>query len=255
MSGGNDRSLDKANKMKNILVILLLLTINRSVYADTFNVGGKDLNIPSPQGFSRVTEQMPIVYMFGQLRNSKDQTFDMLAIYIAESDIPAAMLGAFPSRYFMLKVYKELKDVLVTPTSFIKIKNIIKNNNKKASKNVTDLVMLDPHYDTNQYLAQSFFYKENNILIISTVIYVNVSGKILCLFCNDMNKNLEWTQNASKNWVSMIMDSNSQSLTRSSASHTSWNNVFEKGIVGGVAGGLIGLLCWLFSKLKRRKTS
>ena len=120
---------------------MLLLFFLGSVYADTFYVGGKKLKIPSPQGFTRVTPQMDAVYRLSQ--ELADPVNDQLAFYIQESEIPAAMSGEIPSleHYYILKVNKKLKGVVVGSKDFAELKNITKRQNRESLKSVETEVL------------------------------------------------------------------------------------------------------------------
>jgi hypothetical protein len=275
--------------MNNILSIILLLFLTGTVCADTFYVGGKELEIPPPQGFSRVTQQMDAVYRLSL--QMADPVNDQLAYYIAESDIPVAMSGEIPplERYYILKVNQKLKDRVVGSKDFAELKSITKRQNKEILKSVesqipgllektskgiskefdvnfalrlSQVVPLDSHYETDNTFSYSMYINygastersKEAFIISATATFVNIVGKILFLYCYGPQKDLEWTRDASKAWTSMVMASNSQPPSRSSGSLSmDWNKVFEKGIIGAIAGGLIALIFGVFSRLKKKK--
>jgi hypothetical protein len=275
--------------MNNILSIILLLFLTGTVCADTFYVGGKELEIPPPQGFSRVTQQMDAVYRLSL--QMADPVNDQLAYYIAESDIPVAMSGEIPplERYYILKVNQKLKDRVVGSKDFAELKSITKRQNKEILKSVesqipgllektskgiskefdvnfalrlSQVVPLDSHYETDNTFSYSMYINygastersKEAFIISATATFVNIAGKILFLYCYGPQKDLEWTRDASKAWTSMVMASNSQPPSRSSGSLSmDWNKVFEKGIIGAIAGGLIALIFGVFSRLKKKK--
>jgi hypothetical protein len=275
--------------MKNILCIIVLLIFTESVYADTFYVGGKQLDIPSPKDFSRVTEQMEAVYRLSL--QMADPMNDQLAYYIAESDIPVAMAGEMPplQRYFVLKVNKELKNTVVGSKEFAELASMAKRQNteilksveskipsvmKKTSKGISkefdvnfalqlsQMVPLDPHYETDNAFAYSMYVnygvsvegEKEDLIVSATATYVNVAGKILFLYCYGPQEDLEWTRNASKAWAGSVMASNSEPPARSSGGRgMDWNRVIEKGIVGAIIGGLMALIFGVFSRFKKKK--
>jgi hypothetical protein len=275
--------------MNNILSIILLLFLTGTVCADTFYVGGKELEIPPPQGFSRVTQQMDAVYRLSL--QMADPVNDQLAYYIAESDIPVAMSGEIPplERYYILKVNQKLKDRVVGSKDFAELKSITKRQNKEILKSVesqipgllektskgiskefdvnfalrlSQVVPLDSHYETDNTFSYSMYINygastersKEAFIISATATFVNIAGKILFLYCYGPQKDLEWTRDASKAWTSMVMASNSQPPSRSSGSLSmDWNKVFEKGSIGAIAGGLIALIFGVFSRLKKKK--
>lgn len=274
--------------MKNLISIIFLLISYSLAHADNFNIGGKELDIPSPQGFARVTEQMDAVYRVSL--QMSDPMNDQLAYYIAESDVPAAMAGEMPSleRYFILKVNKKIKDMVVGSKDFEKIKSLTKKENndllktlesktpglmESTSKGISkefdvdfalqlsQVVPLTPHHETDNSFAYSMYInygvavegEKEEFIVSATATYVNAAGKVLFLYCYGPQENLEWTRNASKEWAGLVLSSNSLPPSRSSGGQGfDWSKVFEKGIVGAITGGLIALIFGVFSRRKKK---
>ncbi len=275
--------------MKRTLTAILLILIAGSAYAEIFNVGGKDLVIPYPQGFSHVTQQMDAVYRMSlQMVDPKN---DQLAYYISDADIPTAMAGELPSldRTFLLKVNKQLKNMVVGSNDFAELKNMTRRQNKEIFESVksqipglmkgisegiskefdvdfalqiSQMIPLDPHYETDNALAYSMYINygvsaedtKEKLIVSATATFVNVSGKVLFLYCYGPQDALEWTRSASKLWAEKVMDSNTQPPARSSGGRgINWSKVLEKGIVGAVTGGLIALIFGILSIFKKRK--
>lgn len=275
--------------MKKISVAIFLLIFVGSAYAEIFKIGDKELVIPSPQGFSRVTKQMDAVYRLGlQMADSKN---DLLAYYISDTDIPTAMAGEIPSleRYFLLKVNKQLKNMVVGSKDFAELKDITTRQNKEIFESIksqipslmkgasdgvskefnidfameiSQMVPLDPHYETNNALAYSMYINygvsaegaKEELIVSATATFVNVSGKVLFLYCYAPQDEIEWTRTASKSWAEKVMDSNTQPPARSSGGRgMDWDKVIEKGIVGAITGGLIALIIGVLSIFKKRK--
>ena len=111
--------------MIKTLVVFWLVSITGLAYADVFNIEGKKINIPAPQGFSIVTQQMDAVYRMSIKIN--DPGNDQLAYYISDSEIQTAMEGKLPTleRYFILKVNKELKNMIIGTKEFEELKKKI----------------------------------------------------------------------------------------------------------------------------------
>ena len=275
--------------MKRTLVAIVLTFIAGFAYADSFNIGGKDVVIPSPQGFSFVTQEMDAVYRLNlQMADPKN---DQLAYYISDSDVPMAMNGELPplGRTFLLKVNKQLKDIVIGSKDFAELKNMTKRQNKEIFESlksklpglmkgasegiskefdvdfamqISQMIPLESHYEVDNALSYSMYInygvttegtKEESI-VSATATYVNVAGKVLFLYCYGPQGELEWTRNASKSWVDQIMNSNSKPPASSSGSRGwDWNKVIEKGIVGAVTGGLIALIIGALSIFKKRK--
>ncbi len=275
--------------MKKTLTAILLIFFTGSAYAETFNVGGNELVIPSPQGFSRITQQMDAVYRMSlQVADPKN---DQLAYYISNSDIPSAMAGELPSldRTFLLKVNKQLKNMVVGSKDFAELKSVTKRQNKEIFESVksqipglmkgtsegiskefdvnfalqiSQMIPLDPHYEVENALAYSMYINygisaegtKEELIVSATTTSVNVSGKVLFLYCYGPQDELEWTRIASKSWAEKVMVSNTQPPARSSGGRgMDWNKVFEKGIIGAITGGLIALIFGVLSIFKKRK--
>lgn len=277
--------------MKITFNILFLFFITCSVYADTFTVGDRELVVPSPQGFSCVTPQMDKVYRLSL--QVIDPMNDQLAYYISETDIPSAIEGELPplEYTFILKVNKKLKNIIVGSADFAELKRMTKNQNKEIYESIksempdyldkmnkgigqefdmdfalrlSKFVPLDPHYETDNALAYSMYINygvisegiQKSVIVSATCTFVNLSGKVLFLYCYGPRDQLEWTRNASRAWTERIIVDNVQPPKRSLGSRgINWYVVMEKSIVGAITGGLIALIIVGFSILKKRKKS
>lgn len=275
--------------MKTIISSIFILILAGLVNAATFSVGGKELEIPQPNDFSMVTPEMDAVYRLSQ--QMADPMNDQLAYYIAESDVPVALSGEIPSleRYYILKVNKKLKDMVIGSKDFAELKNITKRQNneifksletkmpgmmEKTSKKISEefdvdfalklsqMVPLDPHYETDKAFAYSMYINygatvegsKEDFIVSATATFVNVAGKILFLYCYGPQDELEWTRTASKSWAANVMDTNAQPPPSSPGRHgLDWDKVIEKGIVGAITGGLIALIFGVLSIFKKRK--
>jgi len=274
--------------MKCIFAPILIFTISISTYAETFNIEGTELLIPSPSGFTRVNKQMDAVYRLSlQMADPKN---DLLAYYISNSEIPTAMKGEIPplKRTFVLKVNKELKNIIVGSDDFNAFKNVTKRQNKetfeKIKSQISDLmkeqskgiskefdldialqisqmIPLDPHYEVDDALAYSMYANygisaegsEEELILAATSAFVNVSGKILFLYCYGSQDELEWTRSASKSWIEGIIESNTAPPANSPSNGINWSRALEKGIVGAVTGGLIALIIGALSYFKKKR--
>lgn len=274
--------------MKHILSIILLFFLTGSVYADTFYVGGTQLDIPSPQGFSRVTQQMDSAYRLSQ--HIAGPGTDLLAYYIPDSDVPAAMSDVLPSfeRYYLLKVNERLKDMVVGSKDFAELKTVATRQNEEIFKSVeskmpglmeksskgistefdvniafqmSQMIPLDPHYETDNSLAMSMYLHfdasvngaKEDVIRSATLTFVNVAGKILLLYCYAPQKDLEWTRDASKAWADVVMASNAQPPFRTSGSRgMDWSKVIASGVVAAIGGGVM-VLIFVFSKFNKKK--
>lgn len=270
-------------------LVLIFLTLSTSVFAESFDIGGKEITIPAPSGYVLVTKEMDAVHRLSM--QMADPMNDLLAYYISESDAPIAMEGNVPplERTFMLKVNKNLKGMLVSFRDFAELKDMTMRQNRevfesvksqmpglmdKVSKGiskefdmnfalqVSKMIPLDPHYEADNALSYSMYInyevsaegvKEESVMS-ATATFVNVSGKVLFLYCYGPQGDLEWTRNASRAWTEKVMASNAQPPARSyDGRGINWDKVIEKGIVGAITGGLIALIFIVFSIFKRKK--
>jgi len=259
------------------------------VIAETFSINGKEIIIPEPEGFVRVTADMPGVVKIVQ--QMSDPMNDTLAYYIMEADVPTALAGEIPSleRTFLLKVNKQLRNITVGQNDFSKLKGITKSQNQQIfedvraqipermkrmsqgmsqefnvdfAMNVSQMVPLEPHYEADNALAFSMYInygvsageEEMEEIISATSTFLNAAGTVLFLYGYAPKNQLEWTREASMKWADNVMTSNPQPPAKSpDTSRFDWNEVIEKGLVGAIIGGLFALLLGVFSRFKRKK--
>ena len=273
---------------RNIAIALLLLQHLSLFAADTFTINGRDITVPAPQGFVRITEEMTAMKIIVQ--QTEDPMNDTLAYYIMESDIPAAMAGEVPSleRTFVLKVNKELRNMTVGKNDFSQFKSTTKSQNQQifedvkaeipehmknmsqrmsqefdvdVAMNISQMVPLEPHYEAENALAYSMYINygvsagNENIeeIASATTTFVNASGAVLFLYGFAPKDELDWTRSASTSWAESVMASNSQPPAKSPGRGIEWNKVIEKGLVGAIIGGLFALLVGAASFFKRKK--
>lgn len=278
-------------KIKLTLALSITVISILTGYADTFTIGDKQIVVPAPKGFVPITEEMTAVSRYVQ--QMVDPMNDTLAYYISESDIPIAMAGEIPplEHTFILKVNKELRKVMVGTKDFTKLKQTVKEQNEKIfdkvrsqiSENmkqmsegvsqefdikfamtVSQVVPLDPHYEEENAMAYSMYLnygvtaedEDESGIVSATSTFLNASGIVLFLYSYGPKDDLEWTRSASNNWATSVMTSNARPPRRSSGGRgIDWNQVIEKGIVGGITGGLIALLASGLSRFRKKKES
>ncbi len=237
--------------MKHIFNSIIIFLITGSAYAGSFSVGGTVVDIPSPEGFHQVTSNMDVVYRLSQ--QMTDPVNDQLAYYISEKDVPNAMSGGTPllERYFILKVNKDIKNMIVDTNDFSNLKKVTKKQNNEifksveekmaaiideTSKNIskefdvnmaikmTQMIPLSPHHETSNSFSYSAYINfgvtaqgSNEEFIASgTVTFINLAGKVLFLYCYGPQNDMEWTQTASRSWEESILSLNSLSPRGSS---------------------------------------
>jgi len=280
--------LHVSQKMKRNIAIALLLLQSLTMYAaDTFTISGKQITIPAPKGFVRVTDDMTAVMKFVQ--QMADPMNDTLAYYIMESDVPTAMAGEIPSleRTFILKVNKQLRNMTVGKNEFSQLKSMTKSQNQQMfedvkaqipehmknmsqgvsqefnvdfAMNISQMVPLEPHYEAENALAFSMYINygvsagDESIeeIVSATSTFLNASGTVLFLYGYASKDELEWTRSASMSWAESVMAMNSQPPAKSPGRGIDWDKVLEKGLVGGIVGGLFALLFGAASFFKRK---
>lgn len=217
--------------------------VNIGAAADTFLLNTREVLVPAPKGFVRVTDEMSGVT--GLVESMVDPANDMLAYYIRESDVPAALAGELPmlERTFALKAIKQLRNVSVSKGRFLGIKLDVKRQNQKtfdelkskmprlmnkasqllgqefdvnAAIEISSVVPLEMHYEAEDAFSFSVFlkydvavdaYNESSI-VSSTVTLLNSSGAVLSFASFGSKDDLEWTRDACLNWARSVEESN-----------------------------------------------
>lgn len=263
---------------KQLTLLVLLVSLNTAAFAESFDIRGKVITVPPPDGYVRVTKEMGTVYRVNQ--QMFDPMNDLLAYYISESDAAIAMEGDVSpnERTFMLKVSKKIKGMVVGSQDFAELKSMTKKQNQEIFESVkseftgffektsegiskefdvdialqlSQVIPLDPHYESENALAYSMYINfgialegnKEDIAVSATATFVNASGKVIFLYCYAPKEELEWTRSASKAWAESVMASNPLPPTRSSGGRgINWSKILGKGIGGAIAGGLIALV-------------
>ena len=108
------------------------------ISADSYDIGGKKITIPVPNGYVRVTGEMGAFHRFmSKICNPRS---GLLASYISESDASIVREGKLPlddtGRIFLVQVNKSIKEQIISSQDFAKFKSIIKRNNKDIIKSI-----------------------------------------------------------------------------------------------------------------------
>ncbi len=275
------------NKLAKLIIVGLLFSTSAKA-ADSFTINGKEITVPTPKGFVRVTDEMTSVTKLAQ--QMADPMNDTLAYYISESDVPVAMAGGIPElkRTFILKVNKKLRNMTVGKNDFSQLKEMTKSQNQQIfakvksqipehmknmsqgvsqefdvdfAMDISQMVPLEPHYEAENALAYSMYInygvtagaEKEEAIVAATSTFLNASGAVLFLYGYAPQAELEWTRTASINWAENVMVSNTQPPAKSpSGRGFDWGKVMEKGLVGAIIGGLIALIAGAFSVFKRK---
>jgi hypothetical protein len=273
------------NPMRYILAILASAIC---LHADSIDIGGKLIEVPSPAGFVRVTPDMTEVKRLSD--QMIDPVNDTLAFYIPEAAVPAAMSGEIPDlgRYFMLKVNKKLKAYTASVAEFADLQNTVASQNIKLfeqikekmpdyfdkingnlkkeygsdfSLGVFQMLPLDPHHKSENAFSYSMFMnvgsgtgpKQSMSVIPATATFLNTSGRILFLYSYGTKDDLAWTRDASQAWHTAILSRNLPPPKKASKAGFDWGQVAEKAISGAIIGGVVALIGVIISKKKKKE--
>ena len=260
-----------------------------AIAADSYTINEREITVPTPNGFVRVTDNMTAVKRL--IQQMADPTNDTLAYYIEQSDVPTALAGKIPSleRTFILKVNKQLRNITVGKNDFSQLKEMTKSQNQKMfeqvkseipehmkkmsqvvsqefdvdfAMDISQMVPLEPHYEAENALAYSMYInygvttgeEKAETIVAATVTILNASGVVLFLYGYAPQNELKWTREGSMNWAESVLDSNTQPPARSPKSRGfDWNKVVEKSVVSAIIGGLIAMLIvGILSVVKRK---
>jgi hypothetical protein len=229
--------------MKKMSVLLVGLWMVLCCGAEPINVGSTQIEIPCPEGYVRVTDDME--GMVQVVRQFEDEQNELLAYFIMEEGKSLALEGNIPSlaKTFMLKTNKQLKDYYVKAYEFVDFHSQIKaqaeadvvtfqdklneemrhlgDELKEQHKmdvefSISKVVPMPVHFENATTVAYSILadmgtevegeYQTN--VVACTMTFVYVTGKILMLGAYAPAEELEWTRDASKKWVTEIVELN-----------------------------------------------
>jgi len=131
-----------------------------------------------------------------------------------------------------------------------------------------DMVPLPSHHSSEQVLSYSSKMVMNidvngtteQLDMVVTLTFAHVKGFVLFLYCYAPRTELAWTRTASQQWVDDIIANNQESkLTKltareepeTRATRIDWGRVVERGLVGAVIGGIVGLVVHMFLRKKK----
>jgi len=268
---------------RNVLLCWIFV-IHSSLLAVEIRVGSTRLSIPSPEGYAPVTSDMKPYADFAKrfIPPSNEQ----FAIFLTQADIAIAARGDIPTpkRWFYVQTEKDLINIFVTSSDFAKLKSQIKSQNqrflkeaeaetpgllKKATNGLNVNVSLKgmhplpPHHETSRGLAYSALLRydlsdgqgkaslEEGVV---TATFVHLQGKVLFLYAAADKDGLEWSQSQSKKWADVIIAANPSPEDIAARERGpsqfgfDWGRVLQKGVIGAIIGGIIGLIGYLFKR-------
>jgi hypothetical protein len=269
----------------------LLVVVSVGAAPAAVTIGDTQLEIPAPAGFSPVTSEMTELDKL--LHGLVPPMNTYLTAFVADADAERALKHEVPdlSRYFGVQTLKQLTSRFLTKSDFAAIKGAIKQQqekimeevrkqtpgliesiNKNLAKDMSvdlglkllNMVPLPPHEDTERSLGFSMLvnYTAGNSnapqkevsAVTGTVLHLK--GKILYLYANGSEKDLEWTRKVSTDWARAVIAANpSDATTAAKESGTrrgfDWMRVVRGAVIGAIIGGAFGLAGFL----KRKRQS
>lgn len=228
---------------KYLFIIFMLLWLSAQAQVmDRFELAGQTITVPVPEGYERVTEEMPALQK--HLAQLGDSMNVVIAVYISKNDAILARSGIVPSlhRYYYLQQSNLLKDKVIGSKEFalimkdiqekyLELSDVMKDTSRREmdniNKNINGLyksnvsiqlsnhVFLKPHDYYHNYISFSSKIKVNvhgapiNIHEISmTQSLANAAGVVLSLIVCAPSYDLEWTRTESRDWVNDLLLNN-----------------------------------------------
>lgn len=224
--------------MKSIIFALALFSSAFSLAAEIV-VGGVGLIVPSPAGYSAVTDDMAFLNK-PQKRLVKQGAGAFLS-FVQESDLSSALNGGksdFP-RYFTIEAFRPMENAKLALSDFSSVKNTLKAQNtavidlhlgempamevfdeNQYSEHVfssSQIAVLPIHGETDDSLAYSSLIQysggEKNTsddyhYSSVTTSYTMVSGKLLVLTAFSEERSNVWSREAMSDWVNDVIKAN-----------------------------------------------
>lgn len=272
-------------------LLALLLFVPTLCAATDISIGGVALQIPSPTGFSPVTQQMTVLYELEQQFVAPTNT--EYAAFIPEPQVAAALKGDVSnlSRRFTVQTPKNLVETSVSTADFATLKSIIKSQNTELMKkveaqmpglmkqlnegfrskynvdpafSVSQMLPMPAHEETDRTLAYAALVKYDMkdasgkpapFVIVVTTTFAHVRGKVLLLYCYAEESGLEWSRESARQWGNAIVAANpSDQQTSVKEAMASASSGFDWKKVGSKAmvGAIIGLIIGLASWMMKR---
>lgn len=282
--------------MKLIQKIALLIIVAPTLgLASPIKVGSTTIEVPVPRGFALVIPEMTQVSELQ--KHFTPPTNEQFAAFIAESDVPQALAGEIPrlQRRFTVQSAKSLVDRPVTQAEFVQLKRTFASDNErmfeelrnklpdlmsKASKGVSDqldtqlvieiggIVPFPSHYEDERSLSSSMIARNEFTsadgealidVIAATMTLIHVKDRVLFIYAYGSKDDLDWTREASKEWIKTIVSANasntsanpSSQRSRNSSGGINWDRVVSKAIGGAFIGLIIAFISWLVGRRKQ----
>lgn len=270
--------------MKPTILLLWFQLLAAPLLADDvgINIGGTPITIPTPPGFIPVTADMTMLNQF--FENFVAPQNKRFATFISEEYLPAIRRGEVPqmARTLSVQTAKTTVDRTITKSDFAKLKDTMQKQNAELMRKVekempgmmekinskiegqfdakldlslAGIIPLPPHESSDRSLAFSMLVNyamktpdgtTTNISGPVTATFLHARGKLLFIYVNGAEKELEWTRTTAKAWATAILAANpsdaATAAKESARSGFDWNRVWRSALIGAAVGGLIGLV-------------
>ncbi|MEP4077071.1 hypothetical protein [Haloferula sp.] len=245
--------------------------------AKTVDVGGRTLEIPAPEGFVELTEDMSALY--AATKKIVDSDNDTLAYYIPSEMADAAKAGEFvPAvKYFVLKAQGNTKFVTMGNSEFASLAAGVKSANQMVTDELKmvlgdsfdpaavvelkGIAVLPPHRETETTLANSMLIRQTALggkgegqVMSATKTYANIGGKVMLLAAYGAEQDSEWTRTAVGAWTDAVLAGNPNPPVGDSSGGSLKEEADGVGFKSAVIGAIVGaLVVFVFSSLKSRR--
>lgn len=232
--------------MKPVLSVFTCFSGTLASLASTtaLDVGGTQLTVPSPAGFAVVPPEMTL--LLNRLDSFVTPANQRLLWFLDDRELAKARAGLVPEAARSLSVQCAKKDIqkLFTKPDFAKLKKMIREQNAELIKKVEQQM---PGYmdKVNKGIQKQFDWSgelgidgyipvagqeetERSVsypMIVKysvkerdgrqrlgtsvvTATFLHVKGRIIFLYCNDGQNDLQWARTISKDWASAIVAAN-----------------------------------------------
>ena len=275
--------------MKLFFRLLLPLVLFASVIrASVYEVGGQKIEIPTPVGYVPASSSLPGYAALMQL--TEDKYNDTVVLLLSGDDADALQSGkaADMTHYCLVKHSRGIGTTRITVDGFAMIKAKIKDDTAKfwanALKNggkdnaptdldrlvrTSDVVPMDPHYETDSAIAYSALVKlnkgqESESVFAVTTTMLNVNGTVVSLFVFFPREGLDASAALAKDWSDAVLTfnpgttqarpvaENPPATPQEGTDAFNWLKVLAYAVVGVSIGAVLYLL---YRKYTGRKSS
>jgi len=268
--------------MLRLTILLLLAGLNFSASATSIDVGGRQIDVPVPDGFVELTPAIPSLYDAMTARVGPNIRF---ITFIRAADAEAMLRGG-PiefERYLTVAVDKNLDGKSISTDNFKELReqhasqleqaiattgedrdNVLGDTLDKLGIPhrgdievfVNPVVPLPIHLDTTDRFAYSGHLNVETSVAsepsrhntyTSTTLVLHVLDRFLILHVYGSDSDLDWTRTQASRLADAIVAANPIF-----GGISNWEKSVESSLIGAVSAGVLALLAFLFWKNKRR---